>query len=357
MEELAKFSYMREKVNRATWDQWLLDKYWEEMGQSSTTNYYVGDVTPRLFDDELIVQMQRAVNGDLFADLWAGNWQHRYPSHSEADQALMNYIVFHTKNRAQAVRLFQQSGLGKRDKAQRFKYLEYTLNKAFDMSLPPIDMDGIINQVNAAKAQVQQQVQYQPQPQPQLADDVYDLNVWRNTRPPGILGEMVDYILAQAPYPVYEIALAGALGLMSGICGRAYNVLGTGLNQYLMLLAATGSNKEAMSSGVNKIITAVANAEYPAIRQFIGPSDMASGTGLIRHLSEAPTPCFVAITGEIGLRLQQMSNSNANAGDVTLRRTLLQLYQESGAGQTHNAMVYADKKNNIEPIYSPALLS
>lgn len=332
--------------------QTLTHQLWEEMGQSSTANYYAGDPTPKLFDDELIMQMQRAVNGDLFADLWVGNWQHRYPSHSEADQALMNYIVFHTKNRPQAARIFQMSALGQRDKAKRHKYIEYTLNKAFDQSLPPIDMDGIVNQVNAAIAQHRAQ-EVVPQ-QTETPDNGYDLDMWRTTRPAGILGDVVDYILAQAPYPVYEIALAGALGLMSGICGRAYNVLGTGLNQYIMLLAATGSNKEAMSSGVNKIITAVANTEYPAIRQFIGPSDMASGTGLIRHLSEAPSPCFVAITGEIGLRLQQMSSTNANAGDVTLRRTLLQLYQESGAGQTHNAMVYADKKNNIEPIHSPA---
>lgn len=34
VEDLAKFSYMREKVNRATWDQWLLDKYWEEYFRS-----------------------------------------------------------------------------------------------------------------------------------------------------------------------------------------------------------------------------------------------------------------------------------------------------------------------------------
>ena len=34
VEELAKFSYMREKVNRATWDQWLLDKYLEEYFRS-----------------------------------------------------------------------------------------------------------------------------------------------------------------------------------------------------------------------------------------------------------------------------------------------------------------------------------
>lgn len=34
VEELAKFSYMKEKINRATWDQWLLDKYWEEYFRS-----------------------------------------------------------------------------------------------------------------------------------------------------------------------------------------------------------------------------------------------------------------------------------------------------------------------------------
>lgn len=337
--------------------QSLTYQLWEEMGQGSTVDYYAGDASPAMFDDQLIEQMQRAVNGDLFADLWAGNWQHRYASQSEADQALMNFLVYHTKNRPQCVRLFRQSALGQRDKAQRDKYVEYTLNKAFDQSLPPIDMDGIVNQVNAAIAQARQRevsAQQITVAAQQTPSSEFDMNIWRGMRPPGIMNEIIDYILAQAPYPVYEIALAGALGLMSGITGRAYNVGGSGLNQYIMMLAATGSGKEAMSAGVNKIITAVANTEYPAIRDFLGPADMASGTGLIRHLSERPTPCFVSITGEIGLRLQQMSNPNANAGDKGLHRTLLSLYQESGAGQSHQAMVYADKKNNVEPIHSPA---
>jgi len=334
--------------------QVLTQTLWEEMGQVAASNYMAGDMVQQNFDDVVIENCKRAVNGDLFNDLWLGNWQHRYSSQSEADQALMNFLVFHTKHRGQIMRMFRMSALGQRDKAQRDKYLEYTIDKAFDLSLPPIDMDGIVNQVNAAIAQSKMQT---PTATPASVGTDYDgfrLDMWKTMRAPGIIGEVVDFILAQAPYPVYEIALSGALGLMAGLSGRAYNVGGSGLNQYIMTLAATGSGKEAMSAGVNKIVTAVANTEYPAIRDFMGPSDMASGTGLIRHLSERPMPCFVSITGEIGLRLQQMSNTNANAGDITLRRTLLQLYQESGAGQTHQAMVYADKKNNVEPIHSPA---
>lgn len=337
--------------------QMLVQRLWEEMGTAAASNYYEGDAYQKQFDDEVLEACRRAVNGDLFIDLWEGNWQHRYPSQSEADQALMNFLVFHTKYRGQIYRLFRQSALGQRDKAQRDKYLEYTCDKAFDQTLPPIDMDGIINSANAAIAQAKQAATPAPSvgtPDGPRSYDGFNIDLWRYTRPPGVLNEMIDFTLAQAPYPVYEIALAGSLGFLAGITGRSYNIEGTGLNQYLMMLAPTGRGKEAMRAAINKIVTGLANSDFPAIRDFLGPSDMASGTGLIRHLSERPTPCFVSVTGEIGLRLQQMSNTNANAGDITLRRTLLDIYQESGAGQSHQAMVFADKKNNVEPIHSPA---
>lgn len=342
--------------------QLLTQRLWEEMGQGASTNYYQGDQYQKSFDDEVIEACRRAVNGDLFNDLFTGQWQHRYSSHSEADQALMNFLVFHTKFRPQIFRIFRMSALGQRDKAQRDKYLGYTIDKAFDQTLPPIDIDGVFNQVKAALAQEATQtapplvVSNQPVDTNTGARtyDGFNIDMWRTMPPPGVLSQVTDFVFAQSPRPVREIALTAALGLLSGICGRAYNISGTGLNLYLMMLAPTGRGKEAMASGINKIASAVAATDYPAIWEFIGPSDMASGTGLMRHLSERPTPCFVALTGEIGLRLQQMSNAKANAADITLRRVLLDLYNKSGAGQVIRPSVYADKKNNVEMINSPA---
>lgn len=53
----------------------------------------------------------------------------------------------------------------------------------------------------------------------------------------------------QAPYPVKEIAVAGALGLAAGVMGRAYNVSQTGLNQYILTLAPTGAGKRQWPQG------------------------------------------------------------------------------------------------------------
>jgi len=39
--------------------------------------------------------------------------------------------------------------------------------------------------------------------------------------PPGFLGEVAQFIYGAAPRPVPEIALAGAIGLLAGIVGRA----------------------------------------------------------------------------------------------------------------------------------------
>jgi hypothetical protein len=357
----------------------IVSQLWEQMGPKAAPNYFMGTDAPEHFDDELLAKIRRAANADKFERLFQGDWHHDYPSQSEADQALMNFIAFHTQNRPQIARIFRMSALGQRDKAKRDKYLDYSIDKAFDNLLPPIDLAGILDQVNAALSKpvlpgsvagfspvqvstlaapgaVTDPTAPDPAPQQPSQDfHGFKLDVWRHHTPEGALGLASDFIYAQAPRPVREIALVGALGLLAGITGRAWNVSGTGLNLYLMLLAATGRGKEAAASGINKIASAIEGQyHFPAIWQFIGPADMASGSGLLKHLAERVTPSFVSLTGEVGLRLQQMSNGNANMADITLRRVLLDLYSKSGAGQVIRPTVYSDKKNNIELINSPA---
>ncbi len=354
--------------------QELVTTLWHEMGPQATPNHYAGDVFAKSSDDEVIQAMNRALNGDLFRMLWNGQWQHAYSSQSEADQALMNIIVFHTKNRFQAMQLFRQSALGQRDKAKRDKYLSYTIDKAFDMTLPPIDVSVFIDQFNAAKASatnaghVQEQAPAtvitspygdpsQSNPAHGAADHQYEgfrTDLWRTVPPPFLMNQIRQFIFDQSPRPVFEISMAATLGLMAGICGRAFNVDGAGLNQYIMLLAPTGRGKEAMSTGISRLMSSVAAKDFPSAWDFIGPADMASGAGLLKFLAERETPCFVSLTGEIGLRLQQMSMKGANTADLTLRKVLLDLYNKSGANNAVRPTVYSDKKNNVEIIYSPA---
>jgi primase-polymerase (primpol)-like protein len=67
---------------------------------------------------------------EKFDALWRGDWQSLgYPSQSEADEALLSYLVHATDSNEQVRRIFRMSGLGQRKKAQRDAYLNYTLKR------------------------------------------------------------------------------------------------------------------------------------------------------------------------------------------------------------------------------------
>jgi len=139
---------------------------------------------------------------------------------------------------------------------------------------------------------------------------------------------------------------------MAGVCGRAYNVSGTGLNQYVLLLANTGTGKEALASGIDKIVNAV-SMRVPVAPEFMGPSEIASGQALIKYLS-TKSQSFVSILGEFGLRLQAMSDHRANGAEKSLKRMLLDLYNKSGHGQVARPSIYADAEKNTNLISAPA---
>lgn len=174
--------------------------------------------------------------------------------------------------------------------------------------------------------------------------------------PPGLVGEIAQFILDAAPRPVREIALAGAVGLMAGITGRAYNVSGTGLNQYMLVIARTGLGKEAIASGISKLIKAVysvtSNGGVPAAFDFIGPTEIASPQALIKWLTR--TPCMYSIVGEFGLKLKEMSAPHAPAHIAGLKRALLDLYHKSGRGSVLGAMAYSKREDNTAVVKSPA---
>jgi hypothetical protein len=138
---------------------------------------------------------------------------------------------------------------------------------------------------------------------------------------------------------------------MAGICGRAYNVSSTGLNQYILLLAKTGRGKEAIQSGISKLIYAV-RQQVPTIEECIGPDEIASGPALYKYLNMKPA--FVSVLSEFGLRMQQLSDSYGNGANVSLRRMILQLYAKSGFNDVAHPSIYSDKDKNIAAIASPA---
>lgn len=336
--------------------QSLLQLLWTQMGGGVAQSVYHGDDIERLSDDDVIKRALNAHNGDKFAELLHGNWRNLYQSQSEADIAFIDIIAFYTQNRNQISRLFYASPLGQREKARRVDYVAGMVNKSFDRMLPPVDIDGLRNAIEETLAQRAQATNDRTSQGELFAGSRYQLpadplpNV--GTVPPGLLGDIAQFIYAASPRPVPEIALAGAIGLMAGVCGRAYNVSGTGLNQYVLLLSATGTGKEAMALGTDKLMGAI-RTQVPAAMGFIGPAEIRSDAALLRYLSKN-SQCFVSLVGEFGLMMKQMSSPHANASQVGLRRVLLDLYNKSGAGQSLRPTIYSDKDKSIDAIPNPA---
>lgn len=328
---------------------------WEQMKGSVNNQLYDGTAAVKE-DDAIVIQRAHfAANGEKFGKLYAGDWQSYYSSQSEADFALVDMVAFYTQNKEQIVRIFRSSGLGKRDKAQRDQYIEYMLNKCFDRMLPPIDFEGVKEigeQLKAAQNARQNEViskpvsEFQGEAFAAIPTDKNSVEV-----PPGLMGEIAQFIYRSSTRPVPEIAVVAAIGLMAGICGRSYNISATGLNQYILLLANTGTGKEGISSGINRLMNEVIQT-VPAAAEFRGPGHIASGQALLKNLSNAPSQ--VAIVGEFGLKMQQLAHPRASSADIALKSVLLDLFNKSGNKDILPKSVYADKANNTEIIKSPA---
>jgi len=176
--------------------------------------------------------------------------------------------------------------------------------------------------------------------------------------PPGLMGEIATFVYHAAQRPVPEIALAAAIGLMAGMCGRSYNTpTGAGLNLYTLLVALSGVGKEAMAGGISRLVESIAvlqpgTEKVPSIREFLGPAEFRSDAGLIRAIERQPS--MVSIIGEFGLKLKAMHSPHANAHVAGVKSVLLDLYGKSGFGNVYRPIAYSDVQKNTHSINSPS---
>lgn len=325
---------------------------------ASTVVTELEELPPVCGDDEIYTIGARATNSDKFVALFTGSLQ-GYPSQSEADFALLSMLAFYSQSNEQVRRLFRFSELGKRDKAQRNdQYIDRCLAKIRAKQMTPrVDLTQFLANVMAPKAEAEQMslpllnagwslpalpiAPIAPPPPPPMQTCIF---------PPGLIGEMADYIYSSAIRPVHEVALCAAIAFGAGIMGRHFNISGTGLNQYLILLAKTGTGKEGAASGMNMLASAI-RPQVPIIDDFLGPSAFASGQALTRRLDAQPS--FVSVLGEVGLLLKQICAPDASAPNIQLRRVLLDLFGKSGFHSWLRPSVYSDVEKNTQSIKAP----
>lgn len=321
----------------------ILNQLFLEIGQEKKEEEVeLKETAPTQTDQEILETALRASNSEKFEDLWNGKIEN-YPSQSEADFALINLLAFYTASNSQVARLFHASALGKRKKAT-LSYINRALRK---IRKPDV-------QVDFPQAGSEPEIEDAPPPEPlEKILEKYPL-----TYPPYLIGDIAKFIFDSLFRPVKEVAILGSIALFAALCGRAYNVSGTGLNLYLILLGATGIGKEGLKDGIELIITKLEKTfgkkdEAKKVQEFIGPAVFASGQAMLRCLKK--NQCFVSILGEFGLTLQRMCAPSANASEIMLRRVLLDLYAKSGNEQILRPFVYSDEQRNVEPVDAPAV--
>lgn len=324
---------------------------WRDLGEGEDSG---------LTDAEVFERASNAENGDKFDRLCQGDLSDYGGDHSDADAALIQFLCFHSSDNNQVRRLFMMSRLADREKAHRPDYIPRTIafsrTKLEQEKVPDVDATAIADRARIAAL-----------PAPASADNAstpiappstpkarasYDVEPHTVTFPPGLVGELAEYVMATAPRPVREIALATAIAMVAGIVGRNYNISNTGLNQYILLLAKTGTGKESVQSSVDRLFLEVQKTIPPADR-FIGPAHFASGQALVKTFQDRP--CFMSVLGEFGHRLQAMAHPRANSAEKTLMAAMLDIFGKSGWGQMLRPSVYSDKEKNTAMVHAPAM--
>lgn len=347
---------------------------------------------PALVDDWYIFEIAAtAANRDKFWKLWNGQWEDEFKSQSEADLALMSMFTFYSDSNEQCRALFRASKLGQREKARKNNtYLNYTLKlirqrQALEQSadLSSIMLSASFLEQERAKSLVAEAVSEAqggaavatdehrevmqlaepgqgdpPQPVPpaasalaqlapvpkRVADEGEQGMPW----PPGFVGTVAKFIYANSYLPVKEISIVGALGLMAGLCGKAWHIPQSGLNLYIILVARSAIGKEAMHSGLAALVSHC-QQKFPFFSNFVDFTEYVSGPALVKACLQNPS--FVNVSGEWGRRLKRLAAEDGKEGPLqTLRTQMTNLYQKSGPQSIAGGLGYSNAESTVASV-------
>lgn len=164
--------------------------------------------------------------------------------------------------------------------------------------------------------------------------------------PPGNAGRMTRWLLDAALLPVPEIAVVTTLGVLAGLCGRAWTTPTpqTGLNIFLILVARSATGKEALHEGASKLRVAI-RQKVPGVMHLINFDDYVSGPALAKHCAIEPRS-FANFSREFGRRLKRMANPK-DAPMADLRTVMTTLYSTSGPDSSVGDLVYSKERHSI----------
>ena len=186
-----------------------------------------------------------------------------------------------------------------------------------------------------------------PTPAPMKAKATLDEDGGKTMQwPPGRAGVFARLIFNTSYSPVREVAIAATLGLLAGVCGRAYRTYtGKDLAMYLILVAKSGIGKDSTHDGIPMLLKL---AGVPLGDRFVRAQDFVSGEAL--HKEVLREPGFLALQGEFGRKLKRMSNPT-DTPMQSLRTVMTNAYGK----RFLEGKSYSNADNSLDGVHWPAL--
>lgn len=161
--------------------------------------------------------------------------------------------------------------------------------------------------------------------------------------PDGLLGEIIEYNCRGGFFAQRELALAGAIALMSTLTGHCVSDdRGLRTNIYVLGIAPSGSGKERSREVCKEIL------QEHQTECLCGPERLASSTGLINAVASKPVQLF--LLDEISHLLATMGDGSRSPHLYAIAAVLMQMYSSSKGYFAADA--YADTTKN-KTIYYP----
>ena len=115
-----------------------------------------------------------------------------------------------------------------------------------------------------------------------------DLKIEDLASPPGLVGEIVDWIVSTAERPSRAVALGPALGFIGTLAGRLFaSPTDLRTNLYIVTLAPSGYGKDRPREAIKRLALAA------GLKQYLGAGRIMSTTALRNSLLRQPTCLFM----------------------------------------------------------------
>jgi hypothetical protein len=166
----------------------------------------------------------------------------------------------------------------------------------------------------------------------------------RYTYVPGVVGEIIDWIVATSRRPNRVLALGGAITIVGTLIGR--RVAGptrSATHLYVVPIAPTGSGKQHLLDGTVRLLKSANAADH------IGPSKFFSISAVLEMLKTKPLA--LCVQDEIGVFLAAVTHPRAGSNEKAVSQILRSLWGISFASMP--TAQWASRKMKI--ICCPAL--